>query len=150
MGPLTFTGWIDVFYGQYYLMSLGASEPEPPDEEGAILSNEADEGSVFIASGTHTGKIRLTVRMHDQEPPLDSSEWDHVEESEIQSDNGEIDIVNWGGGTPDGFSGLAEHGPGRYRVRVHVRGRPGDVAPGDVENDAYEEHLIEMWPESST
>ncbi|MFC6932403.1 hypothetical protein ACFQHO_20055 [Actinomadura yumaensis] len=95
--PLTITGWVHISYGQYYLMAHGAGEPEPPTEDGLILSNEADEGSLYIASETQHGKIRLIVRVYDREPSLDSGEWDHIESSEIRAESADIDVIKWGG-----------------------------------------------------
>ncbi|MFC6887180.1 MULTISPECIES: hypothetical protein [Actinomadura] len=153
--PLTITGWVHISYGQYYLMAHGAGEPEPPTEDGLILSNEADEGSLYIASETQHGKIRLIVRVYDREPSLDSGEWDHIESSEIRAESADIDVIKWGGGSPPGFTGLADSGPGLYEVRVYRRRRlfrPEDVSPEeesdrdvDIEDGMREEHLIEMW-----
>ncbi|MGK5559165.1 hypothetical protein ACSNOI_46970 [Actinomadura kijaniata] len=155
--PLIINGWIQVSEGQYYLMAAGASQPEPPTQAGRILSNEADEGSLYIKAGTYEGKIHLAVHVHAEAPPPDDTSWEVVEDSEIEASEGELDVIKWGGGVPGDFSDLAYYGPGTYHVRVHTRRRPlqatdltdsEDVDPAtDIEKGLLEEHLIVMWPE---
>jgi hypothetical protein len=90
-----------------------------------------------------------------EEPPFDVADWQQVEESEIKAEDGELAVIKWGGGSPEGFDDLAAHGPGTYQVRVHVRSRPvrtEDALPDniheevDLEKGLCEEHFIQLWP----
>jgi hypothetical protein len=156
-GAPQFAGWIMAQENAYYLLSPGADTPEPPTG-GNILSNEADGGSVYVSSHTHTGLIRLTVVAERSEPARPSG-WDSSDTSEIFAEDGELYLIKLNGGEPDGSVNLANRGPGGYRVRIHRRAhplRPGDISPDegidpddDIERGLSEEHLIEIWPTSA-
>lgn len=150
-------GWAFVDYRHYCLIASGAGNPDPPDDPTAMLSNEADEGSVYVTTSMHTGRIWLTVHVSAQTSRPRTEMWDHVEESEIVLDEevGRIQLLTSDGEPVGRFEDLAVFGAGTYRVRVSTRRRSTPPAPLEgewtyqLDDGGFEEHLIELWSDSS-
>jgi hypothetical protein len=101
-------------------------------------------GVAVILTGVHTGVVNVTVRLTDAPPTGPDDGWDEVEEVELVSFTGEMRLVSLGADPPGGFPVLTAHGPGRYGMRVHARGR--DIAEGGVTGVPAEFYQVTVWP----
>lgn len=103
------------------------------------------DGAIAVLTGTAMGAIGLRVEVHDQEPPLQTDDWDEVVECTVWSSEGELRVCDLSTvGPPEHFPNLSIRGEGGYRVRVHARGR--DAAYDLVAFEPLEHHLIAVWP----
>ncbi|WP_433125091.1 hypothetical protein ACQPWW_21715 [Micromonospora sp. CA-240977] len=94
-----FDGQAPVAYGQIYVTSS-----ELPDMEEAFagqvngLCGAGQSGALFLMTGTHTGRVRFTVEVHDGEPPAAAPEWEDVVEVSFLPGAPVVDLVPAGGG----------------------------------------------------
>ena len=126
-----------VSYSQYYVLGgldwdVGVGGDLIPG-----LLTELGPQRVMVITGLHTGKITVTARALPGPPPELEPGWDVAGEADLESPEGQIGVVDWGGDGHPELGPLAISGPGRYRLRVHARHRDG--TPG-------EEHLLLLWP----
>ncbi|MEW2117223.1 hypothetical protein AB0945_18925 [Streptomyces sp. NPDC005474] len=100
-------------------------------------------GAIEVSTGIHTGNVRVTVERHSQLPaPVPG--WEEIAEISCHSPSGDM-LVTPLMDDPAELPSLASRGPGRYRLRVHARGRDRavDETAGD---DVPESYLIQSWP----
>ncbi|WP_433537868.1 hypothetical protein ACQPZK_09180 [Micromonospora sp. CA-249363] len=163
-----FDGPAPVDYGQIYVTSR-----ELPDMQQAFagqangLCGAGDPGVLFLMTGTHSGRVRFRIELHDDEPPTAAAEWEDVVEVSFVPMAAAVDLVPWGDGalarlplTPDGRDG------GRlpvYRVRYCAAGMDegsdpfGGLDPDEIDEDDHtyldrrpDRYLLCFWPEGST
>ncbi|MEV0589762.1 hypothetical protein [Nonomuraea sp. NPDC050310] len=101
-------------------------------------------GAAVILTGIHTGLVDVTVQLADARPASTAQGWDEVEEVELISFTGETRVAGLMGHLPQALPNLTPHGPGRYGMRVHARGR--DIDPSAVPNVPFEFYLLTIWP----
>src|SRR5262245_10732614 len=94
------------------------------------------DGVLGIGTGSY-GFVRVTVEVHDAEPPLDLAGWDHVTEAGLDVDSGALRVT---GPFEQGEDFEVE--PGHYRVRCCHANRAGAV-PSGTGRDRY---LVQVWP----
>lgn len=99
-------------------------------------------GVIEVATGIHTGNVRVTVEAHSQRPDP-APGWEEIAEMPCHSPSGEV-LVKPLMDDPADLPSLASRGPGRYRLRVHALGR--DTAVDDSTDDVVEFYLIQSWP----
>ncbi|MEV4518334.1 hypothetical protein AB0K00_56430 [Dactylosporangium sp. NPDC049525] len=159
-----FDGAAPVDYGQIYVTSR-----ELPDMQAAFagqvngICGAGEPGALFLMTGTHYGRVRFTVELHDAEPPPAAPEWQDVVEVSLLPRGPAVGLVPWGSGPlaqlpliPDGH----DTGPlPVFRVRYCAAGmdegrdRYGGHDPaGFVDGDhSYLDHrpdryLLCFWP----
>jgi hypothetical protein len=132
---------IDVDYAQYDVIvdsnPLYSLPGEPPTGLVDVL---AEQLTVF--TGLQEGRLRLQLEIWAEEPAMDLEDWDDVVDTELTSAAGEITVAELFGQTDETYPNLAGHGPGRYLLRVSVRGRD-QASAGAV---AAEVHRLQCWP----
>ncbi|MEV4012611.1 hypothetical protein AB0J35_19095 [Nonomuraea angiospora] len=102
-------------------------------------------GAAVILTGIHTGVVDVTVRLADAPPDAAAAEgWDEVEEVELISFEGGMRLAGLLGDLPEELPVLTPHGPGRYGMRVHARGR--DIDYDGVARVPFEFYLVTVWP----
>ncbi|MFD9942650.1 hypothetical protein ACFWYW_23220 [Nonomuraea sp. NPDC059023] len=101
-------------------------------------------GAAVILTGVHTGVVDVTVQLADAPPATTARGWDEVENVELISFTGETRLRGLMGHLPQALPNLTPHGPGRYGMRVHARGR--DIDPCAVPNVPFEFYLVTIWP----
>ena len=99
-------------------------------------------GAIEVTTGIHTGNVEVTVEPHSQRPDP-APDWEEIAEISCHSPSGEV-LVTPLMDDPADLPSLASQGPGRYRLRVHARGRDTAVDETMV-GDVLESYLIQSW-----
>lgn len=88
------------------------------------------ENAALITAGINTGVVSVTLDLVPERPAdPDTADWDDVVEA--------LRTEQW--------QCLPTDKPGRYRVRVYVRGR--DIDRDGVAETAFEQYRLEVWTE---
>lgn len=129
---------------EYHLFQI--TDPQGPvaDDLDATQNGlvSAVGGVIEVATGIHTGNVRVTVELYSQQPgPV--AGWEEIAEMPCHSPSGEV-LVTPMMEDPADLPSLASQGPGRYRLRFHALGR--DTAVDDTTDDVVESYLIQSWP----
>ncbi|MEU7587327.1 hypothetical protein AB0A95_13605 [Micromonospora sp. NPDC049230] len=163
-----FDGEAPVAYGQIYVCTS-----ELPDMDRAFagqvngLCGAGQPGALFLMTGTHTGRVRFTIELHDGEPPPAAEVWEEVVEASLPLRAGVLDLVPWGDGSLARLPLIPEgQDSGRlpvYRVRYCATGMDegrdpfGGLDPDelDEDDDTYldrrpDRYLLCLWPEGDT
>ncbi|MGV9381228.1 hypothetical protein ACWDRB_35810 [Nonomuraea sp. NPDC003707] len=129
----------------YHQIQVREEEGDVPVVDGVPNGLTASvPGAAVIRTGIHTGVVDVTVRLADA-PPADAAEgWDEVEEVELISFEGGMRLAGLLGDLPEELPVLTPHGPGRYGMRVHARGR--DIDYDGVARVPFEFYLVTVWP----
>ncbi|MET7988714.1 hypothetical protein [Streptomyces sp. NPDC005281] len=129
---------------EYHLFQI--TDPQGPvaDDLDATQNGlvSAVGGVIEVATGIHTGNVRVTVEPHSQRPDP-APGWEEIAEMPCHSPSGEV-LVTPMMDDPADLPSLASQGPGRYRLRVHALGR--DTAVDESTDDVVESYLIQSWP----
>lgn len=126
-------------YSQYWV-AAGPDIDEPRDLIPGLLVGLGSQ-AVAVITGLQWGDVTVTARAVPEPCAEVDPGWDMVAETDLDCPEGMIAVCDWAGPGHDEVGELAINGPGRYRLRVHVRGR--DHA--SVEQSAEEHHLL-VWP----
>ncbi|GAA4608237.1 hypothetical protein BJY16_006738 [Actinoplanes octamycinicus] len=153
---ILYDGTAGIAYCQIYVTS-----DDVPDLTDAFagqangLCGAAEPGVLILQTGTHTGRVRFTVEMHDQPPPP-ADGWEEVVEVSFVPNGSPVGLVEWG------ESELVEielEAP-VYRVQYCASGMDlgrdpyGGIDPDTIEDDdaSYLDHrpdryLLRFWPD---
>jgi hypothetical protein len=143
-----YDGEMSVCYRQFYVVSRGgfADEEQVPPCAGQSngLCGAANPGHLFLTTGLHTGRVGLTVEVHEAEPSL-GEQWEEIVEVSFRPGSTETALVPWGDG-PVCFLDLPV---ADYRVRYGGRGM--DVTPDDELSvlgggPLVDHYLLQFWP----
>jgi activator of Hsp90 ATPase-like protein len=96
---------------------------------------------VAVLTGREAGPVTVTARAVPAPPGDVDADWDVVAETDIDSPDGTISVLDWAGPDHPELGELAAAGPGRYRLRVHARHREKTRA----RTQAEQYHLL-AWP----
>ncbi|WLS45592.1 hypothetical protein Q3V37_30335 [Micromonospora profundi] len=163
-----FDGKAPVAYGQIYVTSR-----ELPDMSEAFagqvngLCGAGQPGALFLMTGTHSGRVRFTVELHDVEPPAAAQEWEDVVEASFLPKAAVADLVPWGEGSlarlPLTVEGQDATWQPVYRVRYCAMGMDqgrdpfGGLDPDERDEDGHtyldrrpDRYLLCLWPEGTT
>ncbi|GAA3142392.1 hypothetical protein [Nonomuraea roseoviolacea] len=130
----------------YHQLTVGdrAFDKGNPDHSLDDLASSRP-GLAVIWTGVHTGFLDVTIQLATATPPTPPpGAWEAGTEIDLITLTGETVLCGLMGEPPPGFPGLTPQAPGRYRMRVHARGRSRN-------NEAYrqvcpEVYLITVWP----
>jgi hypothetical protein len=114
VGPVTARTQLEVFYAQYYLREADAGSGGPDRVENGLV--EASGSAALVIAGLHTGTIELAVELRSDPPKPDLSLWEEAAEVSIDSPQGRLYVVPWGGGRAD-LPNLASAGLGPTACR---------------------------------
>ncbi|WP_225797396.1 hypothetical protein [Streptomyces aculeolatus] len=142
-----YSGELHVSYMQFYVDSRREFGEEPWDSRAGQrngLCGAAVPGFLFCTTGLHTGRVGLTVEVHEDAPPVAEC-WEEVVEVSFRPTSSRTSVVPWG----DGELCAAELPETDHRVRYCARGM-------DVEWDAesavldggppVDHYLLQFWP----
>ena len=137
---------LTVSHSQYWLAELGGLDGVTDDMyRGFNGLISAHEFLAIIMTGTDFGKVSVSADWRETAPPLDLDSWDEVVEVSMLFDD-ELGCLS---GSYDSDPRFPLLPLGRYRIRVHARGRDrAALRTDDVRIDPVEEHLIVAWPDS--
>ncbi|WP_172387114.1 hypothetical protein [Streptomyces sp. MNP-20] len=143
-----YDGELSVDYGQFYVESRLYIPREEKVAHCAGQSNglcgAANPGHLFLTTGLHTGRVALTVEVHETEPPLDD-QWEEIVEVSFRPASAETSVVPWGDGAICSLNLPVTD----YRVRYCGRGM--DVTPDDElsvldDGPVVDHYLLQFWP----
>lgn len=162
-----FEGAVPLAYGQFYV----ASQELPDMTKGFAgqvngLCGAGEPGALFLMTGTHTGRVRLRVELHEHEPPAAVDEWEEVVEAPFLPRAATVDLVPWGDGSlaalplmPNGQEACLLP---TFRVRYCAAGMDegrnpyGGFDPDTLEDDDYtymeqrpDRYLLCFWPDGA-
>ena len=164
---ILFDGTAWVAYSQIYV-----TNDEVPELSEAFagqsngLCGAATPGVLFLMTGTHDGRVRFTVELHDQQPPLPGEEWQDVVEVSFVPGEPAVELLQWSGSSAARLE-LADAGTdpddlAAFRVQYCATGMdlghdpfggidPDSIADGDT---SYMDHrpdryLLRFWPDGT-
>ncbi|MFD1933167.1 hypothetical protein ACFSKW_16960 [Nonomuraea mangrovi] len=129
--------------------AVTAIEDEEPEGTAALdkaFGNDlvgAAKGELAILTADEAMHVCVTVEGYGRRPPVERKGWEKVVEIGYTSPKGEL--TYWAEAAADLPNPLVK-GPGRYRVRVHMRGA-GAAMKDD--GDARQQFLVMIFPGSS-
>lgn len=142
-----YNGELHVSYMQFYVDSRRDPSDDSWDARAGQrngLCGAAVPGYLFLTTGLHTGRVGLTVEVHEDAPPVAEC-WEEVVEVSFRPASSRTSVVPWG----DGELCAAELPETDHRVRYCARGM-------DVEWDAEsavldggppaDHYLLQFWP----
>lgn len=125
--------------GQYWLDASQLYDDPWPDPVYALFTGEEDW--IAILTGTQYGPVTVHVTVTGTVPEQLEPGWDMAGERDLLLPAGTVRIL-----TPASTPALQlQLDPGRYRVRIHVRGRSEAQPYGHLEEPLEEHHLV-LWP----
>lgn len=96
------------------------------------------DGTIGIGTGTY-GHVEVTTELHDSEPSLNLTMWDHVAEASLNIRSGRLRVI--GCLDADDAGEVFEVEPGRYRVRCcHA-----NLAEADDAGDGGDWYVVQIW-----
>ncbi|MGW4469946.1 hypothetical protein ACWENQ_09755 [Nonomuraea sp. NPDC004354] len=101
----------------------------------------AVDGEVSVLTADEAMHVCVTVEGYGRRPPVERAGWEKVVEIGYTSPTGELST--WEDET---FPDPLVKGPGRYRIRVHVR---GSAAALEEDGDARQRFLVMVYPGES-
>ncbi|MFI7618197.1 hypothetical protein ACIBP6_43955 [Nonomuraea terrae] len=132
---------VHVAYHQMVVQEQGDAHA-PGRALNGLVTSAPGAGRIF--TGIHTGVVDVTVRLTDAPPGPAADGWEETEQVELVSFTGEMRLAGLMGDAPEELPVLTAHGPGRYGLRVHARGRGIDYdGTADV---PFEFYLLTVWP----
>jgi hypothetical protein len=108
--------------------------------ETGVISTQPSIAAIW--TGTHSGKVGVTVYWRHDEPELPLEGWDEVVEIDMRFE-GEATLF---GAVLHESSEIPPLPADAYRLRVHTRGRDLGHEEWIVDGDPVEEHLLIAWP----
>jgi hypothetical protein len=130
--------WVD--HSQYHVMA----GPEMNVGEESIPGLFLDLGrqAVAVLTGLYMGKIPVTAQALTAAPGEPEDGWDVIGETDLDCPDGSIGVLDMNGSDYRQVGELASSGPGRYRMRVHIR----DRQQAEEQKSSREQHLLLFWP----
>ncbi len=100
-------------------------------------------GTVGVGTARNTN-VPVLIEVHDQEPPVDLAEWDHVAECSLDIGSGRIVIAGCADYFPD--AARLEVPPGHYRARTSFGALTELTEGGLAGKDHYR---VQIWLDSA-
>jgi hypothetical protein len=102
-------------------------------------------GGAAIATGISAGPVHVRAEALDGEPGPEPTGWEEIAEIGFDAPAGSVRVVRLFDDPVPEIPPLTS-GPGRYRLRVHARGRRVDAYR--VVDASAERYLLQVWPDS--
>jgi hypothetical protein len=143
-----YSGELDVHYGQFSVESspdgMGEGGVHPCAGQRNGLCGAAVPGYLFLTTGLHTGRVHLTVELHEGEPALDD-EWEEAVEVSFRPASPTVVVRPWA----DAPLCECELPEADYRVRYC--GRDLDRAKEEELSvleggEPIDHYLLQFWP----
>ncbi|WP_036509335.1 hypothetical protein [Nocardia aobensis] len=133
------TGTVDVSDHQFLLTG---SDTDTSDVTAEGTLDWTGPGFLTVLTGIAHGPATLTIETTTGEP--DSAEWETVEEAVIDTAT-ELLVAGIDGRVAGEFTPIS---PGRYRIRVHARGRDTDF--DGTSTEPVEQYLVQLTTTTET
>ncbi|GAA4238090.1 hypothetical protein GCM10022254_52540 [Actinomadura meridiana] len=126
--------------GQYHIEAAARrDDPWPPPQDGLTTGEDHWTG---IVTGTQWGPVTVLLQTLAQRPDAVSDGWEMVVERDLVTEESGIEVRSI---FREEAVGNCTVPPGRYRLRIHVRGR-ADAAIYNMVESPLETHLVQLWP----
>lgn len=135
---MALTGAVGVDHHQF-LLTAAATDPTDITAESDLIWT--GPGFIAVQAGIAYGPVTLTLDTT-AESGVELADWDIVEETVIESAE-ELLVISLDGHVAEQFTPVP---PGRYRIRVHARGR--DLNHDLDVTEPSETYLIQLTPSS--
>ena len=130
----------DIFadYNQFYLWDSGRTNQAPVDYTDEDVRRRIKTGEhVVVIQPERNFTVPVAIEIHDAEPPVVESEWDHIAEASLHVPTGALQVHECTGGVVTDF----KVPPGWYRVRsLHARLATVDGIEGQ------DHYRVQVWP----
>ncbi|MFI6587762.1 hypothetical protein [Embleya sp. NPDC050493] len=141
-----FEGSVRVAYSQMYVDSRvdgAVIEGEHWAGQANGLCGAAVEGFLFLVTGMHTGRVGLTIEVHDSPPAVDGR-WEDVVEAPFTPLTRAVRLAQWADADACGFElDTVDHRVRYCAVGMDEAGAHGVVSAGEQPVDRY---LLQFWP----
>jgi hypothetical protein len=135
----------------YHLLYIADADMQPNPKYLLVFDNglvTVQPGIAVVSTGIHTGNVAVTVQIRDQAAPAptpaEQEEWEEIVEVTLNAFYaGEVAVCGLMSHLPD-LPELTPGGPGRYRFRIHARGRDTNV--DGTATESVEDYQIMSWP----
>jgi hypothetical protein len=140
-----FSGELDVCYAQFYVVGAGADKWVDMRAAFANQTNglcgNGQPGRLFLVTGTHTGRMRLTVEYTAEQPAIDDV-WEEQVECSFEVKAAPTVLADWEGQ----LCHVLQLSPRPYRVRYSACSM---LADGQAELGSHElqSYRLQFWPE---
>lgn len=131
-------------YFQFYLWDEGM-EPLAPEEwtDLDVQRRLLVAPNVVVVCPERNMTVPVEVQVHDAEPDINVSDWDHVVDCSLDLPTGKLQVHECTGGSVARFA----VSPGTYRVRAFY-GKLGTLRENGLAGDDH--YLVAFWPGSRT
>ncbi|MDI3386528.1 hypothetical protein QIS99_09925 [Streptomyces sp. B-S-A8] len=134
---------------RHFLLTDDSGYVEPPRgwAEDPRIAIPGRVGLILCSAGNDFFPL-VRAELRDSAPTASAEAWDVVEETGLACEDTALGVREWDGG-PSG-SPLTLPAAGRYRVRIHCRGRGEAHARigKKLFYEGVEEWLLQIWPDS--
>lgn len=117
--------------------------PEPDQSRNGLLV--PGDGVITVWTGTDMGPVNVEALFLDGVPAEVEDQWSEVVEADLVCGGG-VSVMSFGYARPK--IDITEIG-GRFRIRVHARGRDLANGAGYVLREPLESHLVMLWPHTT-
>jgi hypothetical protein len=141
-----FSGLMDTSYSQMYIVSgdyaAGLMSYDAFTGQSNGLCGGVVRGGLYLRLGVHTGKLHMTVEVHNTAPAVDSS-WEEIVEASCYFTPPPISLQGWGG---DSYIELPLS-EGDYRARLCAKGYGHSEEQDKFGDPSIESYCLVLWPE---
>ncbi|MCX5052081.1 MULTISPECIES: hypothetical protein [unclassified Streptomyces] len=130
--------------GSFGLLDAGEIPAHTADWSNGFVATM--QCGALIATGTHTGYVRVQAISQHYRPDLSPADarWDEIVEVTVRAPHGKLSVESLEQGPATGLPVLSSSGAGEYRVRVHAKGRAD--AFDQSHEEPVEAYLLQVWP----
>jgi hypothetical protein len=127
-------------YHQFYLGDEGAGTEAPVDWTNEDVDRHMKTAeSVVVVCPVVEDTVPVEIEVHENEPPYDADEWDHIVESSLQLPSGRLVIEEWPNRAVARFAVTS----GCYRVRAFFGNLRSALSDEEPSQDFYK---VVLWP----
>ncbi|MGI5171444.1 SAM-dependent methyltransferase [Spirillospora sp. CA-253888] len=126
--------------GQYHIEAAAdRNDPWPPPRDGLTTG---EDNWAAVLTGTEWGPVTVHLQALQAPSAHIAPSWEMIAERDLVTATGIVEVRSI---YLDNAAARLALTPGRYRLRIHVRGR-ALAAPYSVLETPLETHLIQLWP----
>jgi len=142
-----FSGLMETAYSQMYILS-GDYDPSLMSYDAFTgqsngLCGGVVQGGLYLWLGVHTGRLHITVEVHEVAPAIDAS-WEEIVEASCYFNTPPISLQGWAGESILELPLSA----GNYRARFCAKGYGRSEEQRNFGDPTIESYCLILWPET--